>query len=205
MSISRFLPTLIRDLDREFSRAMHVFDHDPFLRRNFPSILQNTSGSSSSVMPSFRAPVVNIRETPHAYLVEAEMPGVPKSNIDVEVVGNSLVLKGHVEREAEAPAAGENVEVQTTSAVEGAPSEKTDVVKSDAEGGERAVSAEHQERTPSTTVLWKERFEGAFHRAMQFPTPVDPNGVKATFKDGLLKVTVPKGGRKGEKIAISDE
>lgn len=37
-----------------------------------------------------------------------------------------------------------------------------------------------------------ERRFGTFHRAVRLPDRVDPDGIAAAFKDGLLTVTVPK-------------
>jgi HSP20 family protein len=37
-----------------------------------------------------------------------------------------------------------------------------------------------------------ERFVGRFQRSITLPASVDPNGVKATYQDGLLKVVLPK-------------
>ena len=37
-----------------------------------------------------------------------------------------------------------------------------------------------------------ERFFGRFQRALELPKPVDANGVTATYKDGILTVTLPK-------------
>ncbi|MCB2413969.1 Hsp20/alpha crystallin family protein [Demequina sp. TTPB684] len=37
-----------------------------------------------------------------------------------------------------------------------------------------------------------ERRFGTFHRAVRLPDRVDPAGIKAAFKDGLLTVSVPK-------------
>jgi len=37
-----------------------------------------------------------------------------------------------------------------------------------------------------------ERFYGSFHRSFSLPYAVDRNGIKASFKDGVLKITVPK-------------
>lgn len=37
-----------------------------------------------------------------------------------------------------------------------------------------------------------ERRFGRFHRAVRLPDRVDPNGITAAFKDGMLTVTVPK-------------
>lgn len=37
-----------------------------------------------------------------------------------------------------------------------------------------------------------ERFFGRFQRSLELPRPVDPNNVKASYKDGILTVTLPK-------------
>ncbi|MFP4635084.1 MAG: Hsp20/alpha crystallin family protein [Nitriliruptoraceae bacterium] len=37
-----------------------------------------------------------------------------------------------------------------------------------------------------------ERHFGRFHRAVRLPDRVDPEAVEATYKDGLLTITVPK-------------
>lgn len=37
-----------------------------------------------------------------------------------------------------------------------------------------------------------ERFYGTFQRAFSLPYAVDRNNIKANFKDGVLKITVPK-------------
>jgi len=41
------------------------------------------------------APEVNIFETPEGYLLEADMPGVDKSGIEVTLENNTLTLIGH--------------------------------------------------------------------------------------------------------------
>jgi len=37
-----------------------------------------------------------------------------------------------------------------------------------------------------------ERFYGSFHRSLTLPTDVDSTNVKATFKDGVLELVLPK-------------
>jgi HSP20 family protein len=41
-------------------------------------------------------PAADFSETADAYLVEAELPGVPQEDIDVEVVGNELTITGEI-------------------------------------------------------------------------------------------------------------
>ena len=37
-----------------------------------------------------------------------------------------------------------------------------------------------------------ERVYGQFHRAIALPAPVDASAIKATYKDGILEVILPK-------------
>jgi HSP20 family protein len=45
---------------------------------------------------------VDVRETPEAYTVHAEIPGVKKEDINVEIEGNEVTLAAEVKREEEA-------------------------------------------------------------------------------------------------------
>lgn len=51
-----------------------------------------------------------------------------------------------------------------------------------------------------------ERFYGTFHRAFSLPYPVDSEGIKASFRDGVLKIIIPKRKETGSgsiKVKIS--
>jgi HSP20 family protein len=51
---------------------------------------------------------VNVRETPDAYTVEAELAGVKKEDIHVEIEGNEVTISAEVRRESQ-PKEGEKV------------------------------------------------------------------------------------------------
>jgi HSP20 family protein len=42
------------------------------------------------------APPVDVEETEESYIVEAELPGVQKEDVNVELVGNELTISGEV-------------------------------------------------------------------------------------------------------------
>lgn len=54
--------------------------------------------------------------------------------------------------------------------------------------GERKLESEESEGDASRA----ERFFGRFQRALELPKPVNPEGVTATYQDGILTVTLPK-------------
>ena len=54
--------------------------------------------------------------------------------------------------------------------------------------GEKKEESEHKEKG----CMLSERRYGSFQRQLSLPSDVDPNGIKAKFKDGVLTMTLPK-------------
>jgi HSP20 family protein len=50
----------------------------------------------------------------------------------------------------------------------------------------------YEEKSEDTETYRSERFYGRFHRTLALPKPVLPEKVKATYKDGILTVVLPK-------------
>ncbi len=92
-------------------------------------------------------PPVDIYETENGIVLSAELPGVSKENISVEVKDNILTLKG--ERTASPTLAGKN-------------------------------------------VYRHERCYGTFQRSFTLQQDIQPNLIKATFKNGVLDIEIPK-------------
>jgi hypothetical protein len=61
---------------------------------------------------------------------------------------------------------------------------------------ERAVQAQPQPEAPVQQQQQPEnnewRFQGSFERTFRFPERIDAAGVRASLKNGLLSITVPK-------------
>jgi len=49
-----------------------------------------------------------------------------------------------------------------------------------------------EEKAGEGETFRSETYYGKFHRSVTLPTMVDPNKVKATYKDGILSITLPK-------------
>ncbi|UCH23545.1 MAG: Hsp20/alpha crystallin family protein [Deltaproteobacteria bacterium] len=92
-------------------------------------------------------PVVDIYDNDDAIVIKAELPGVSKKDITVDVNDRVLTLKG--ERSAN-----------------------------------NEVKEDHYYRRESTY--------GKFERTFTLPADVDPDKIKADYKDGILKIEVPK-------------
>ena len=93
------------------------------------------------------APAMDVTETEEAYLVEADVPGLKKEDIKIEVLDNVLTIKG-----------------------------------------ERKTEDEKEEKGYHRV----ERHYGSFHRTIEVPGGFVEDKITANFKDGVLKVTLPK-------------
>ncbi|KAK0487475.1 HSP20-like chaperone [Armillaria novae-zelandiae] len=166
MSIARqlfreFRP-LFRMLDEPIARTpaswnmrSHPFFEDPFFST-----------------PGFTRPAVDVTEQGNKYIVEADLPGVAKENVEVKIGegGRSLTIEGKV--------VSKGPEAEATQASEGEQAASTEVTKTDSHN---QISAERQ--------IWS---NSSFTRTVWLPRPVDSSGVSAQLKDGVLTVTIPK-------------
>jgi HSP20 family protein len=62
--------------------------------------------------------------------------------------------------------------------------------------GVLSVSGERRTQVPAddgkVSVYAQERFEGSFRRVVSLPEDADPARVDATYRDGVLKIVIPK-------------
>lgn len=92
-------------------------------------------------------PRIDLAETDNDITLKADLPGVDPKEVDVQVVGNMLTIRG-----------------------------------------EKKLEKEDKKRD----YHFVERQYGSFQRSLQLPTSVDPDKVDASFKDGVLTVTMAK-------------
>jgi HSP20 family protein len=92
-------------------------------------------------------PVVDIYENEENIVITAELPGVDKKDMTVDVKGRVLTLKG-----------------------------------------ERSTDNEVKE----DNYYRQERCYGKFERCFSLPVEIDPEKIKADYKDGVLKIDIPK-------------
>ncbi|MBN2124412.1 MAG: Hsp20/alpha crystallin family protein [Deltaproteobacteria bacterium] len=104
------------------------------------------------------SPAVDVVDQEDRILIKAELPGVDKKDIHVELKNNVLTLEGERREEKE---------------------------------------------TKEERYYRKERFFGSFRRSFAVPEGLDPEAVKAEYKDGVLSVEIPKPEeKKTRKIAV---
>lgn len=144
-----------------FGRSRSLFD-DPFFSMNRDIL---------------RGPAVDVSEAGNTYLVEAELPGVKKENLEVRIGdgGRSLTIQGKI---LPATEGGEN-----TSAVQSVSCSQTS----------RTVANFLPATGDTPTQISSERsVMGSFVRTVLLPRPVDTEGVAAKLEDGILRLTLNK-------------
>jgi HSP20 family molecular chaperone IbpA len=115
------------------------------------------------------SPRFDVRESEDSYHLDGELPGIAQKDINIEFTdAHTLVVKGRIEREyhttepKETTSSGDDTEAET----------KT---------------------SKSSHRFWaSERSVGEFQRTFTFPGRVDQDNVKASLKNGILSVVVPK-------------
>ncbi|KAL4538247.1 hypothetical protein Ndes2526B_g03434 [Nannochloris sp. 'desiccata'] len=144
LGLSSPFSSRFREMEQEMENMMRSFgvslaplaDESSFLPRNAMSL------------------AVDVEDAGNAYKIHADVPGMKKDEIKVEVSPNGvLTMTG--ERKSEK--------------------------KEEGEGG----------------FVRMERSYGSFARSFRLPEHVDPSGIKAEMKNGVLQLTVPK--KEGEE------
>jgi HSP20 family protein len=57
--------------------------------------------------------------------------------------------------------------------------------------GQAKEEKKEEKKTDGREIYWNEIKKGEFRRSVQFHEPVRPDRIKAVYKDGILKVTLP--------------
>jgi HSP20 family protein len=117
---------------------------------------------SQQLQSAERVPAAEVHETPNAFAVVLELPGVDRSAIDVKATDRTVVISA--ERRSPRESLGEA-------------------------SGAAANDASPQ---PSERQLISEFRYGTWSRSFRFPSAIDRDRLQARYRDGLLTVTAPK-------------
>ena len=113
-------------------------------QEDFNRLLDDGTGAGYRVRRPY--PLVNIWESTDGLVVDAELPGINPSDVDIAVANGRLTISGKYP---------------------------------EAEGDAK-------------TYQRRERTEGEFTRAFELPYRVEAETVTATYKNGILRVTLPR-------------
>jgi len=185
---------------QEFAPIFRLFDE--YDRQAFRDVDRQFSNSIRSFTPKF-----DVKETKEAYELHGELPGVDQKNVNIEWTdNNTLTISGkheHVREEGQRPAAiggGEEQKRIESSNTKDDKAHQPTVEDESAEYANKdtqvATQSQQQEVTkreePKHKYWVSERSVGSFHRSFAFPARVDQDGVKASLKNGILSIVVPK-------------
>jgi len=156
-------------------------------------------------MPAFY-PKFDVREIPSAYELHGELPGIEQKDIEIEFTDSqTLTVKGRTERSySSVPVNGAITEsshsenekkkaLQPTIEDEGEDGGNPHEEEKSVEKKKEAGAVERRDPKEVDDKLWvSERSVGEFARSFSFPDRVDQDAVKASFKNGVLSIVVPK-------------
>jgi HSP20 family protein len=182
---------------QEFAPIFRLFDeYDRAAFRNMDS--------AGTPLRSF-TPKFDVKETSDAYELHGEIPGVEHKDVSIEWTdNNTLTISGRHERvreEGRRPESGflEGPKSRSSQAqLEGhheADSSKSApaAATSNANTDVQTTDIDAHPDGPSQPKYWvSERSVGSFHRSFAFPARVDQDAVRASLKNGILSIAVPK-------------
>ncbi|PNS17677.1 hypothetical protein CAC42_3072 [Sphaceloma murrayae] len=158
---------------------------------------------SPSTQPSLRTfqPRFDVKESKEAYELEGELPGIDQKDVSIEFTDpQTLQIRGRTEKTSEQgtrPALEGQEQGRITDAGDKyhKPSVEDETTMSganpDAESTEVSTETKSQ-RTPTHRYWVSERSVGEFSRSFNFPSRVDQDNVKASLKNGILSIMIPK-------------
>lgn len=193
--------SLTRSLFNEFRPFFRILEEP--LTRPFPAVAPRFNRHfidhpfwSESAWPR---PAVDLSEEGNNYIVEAELPGVKKENVEVRVGdgGRSITIEGKIIRGMAQPVAQEAITDApvTQNAVSAAAPSGESLSDSPPDKLSSANSGPPEQSQIST----ERTFTGTstFTRTVWLPRPIDSSSVKAKLEDGVLTLTVPKAVEQG--------
>lgn len=145
MAIRNLIPW--RGESNELARTTDPFT---YLRQQMDQIFEDPFLTRFTRWPSesmLFTPQVDVSESEKEVCVSAELPGLNREDIEVQVMDDAITLSG--EKKAE-------------------------------------------EKTEKEGKRWMERLYGKFERIIPLPAEVQAENAKAEFKNGVLRITLPK-------------
>jgi len=205
-----FSPAVCRPARNEFAPLLSLFD----------DTINEIARASRQSRRSF-APRFDIKEGKESYSLEGELPGVDQKDIQIEFTDeHTLTIKGRSERHTESgtppsaavestseqPAIQDGTATATPASDSGSVKSHQPTVEDEdapapsvSESSPSQVAAPEPAKEPAKAAeapeqqfYHSERYHGSFERSFSFPSRVDQEAVKASLKNGILSIVVPK-------------
>ncbi|KAF8502530.1 HSP20-like chaperone [Gautieria morchelliformis] len=176
--------SITRNLFKEVRPFFRLFDE---VARAPPaySLLNRPFGPQFDPILEPRRPSIDLSEKGDEYIVEAEVPGVKKENLNVRVGdgGRSITVEGRIFTRSPSESESSN----TSGSVENSGSASN---QTDTQGENKVAKSED----PLTQLSVEREFVGSaqFTRTVWLPRPVDASKVAGKLSDGILTLRVPK-------------
>jgi len=153
-------------------------------------------------------PKFDVQETTQAYELHGELPGIEQKDVEIEFTDQqTLTVKGRTERSftKDTPPTGFIEEPGISGAItEGDEKDAQKIHKDNTTASTAVAKKDEGNKEPDHKYWVSERSVGEFSRSFSFPTRVDQDQVKASMKNGILSILVPKSKKaESRKIIIS--
>ena len=144
--------------------------HNDYLAGAFDDLVRGffvrpVSAASAAPTRGFK---FDVREEANHYLVEADLPGLKKDAIKIEIDGARVSI---------------SAEYKIESTPSGSPASTT---------GEAARDATLSAAQDAARMVYSERRSGSVARSFVLPAEIDQTNASAKYEDGVLKLTLPK-------------
>lgn len=151
-----------------FRPSADIFSELNRLQGVLEQVMQPAGQSSIRALSGATFPVINVGSTPEAIEVMALAPGIDPNALQITVDRGLLIISG--QRPSRLP--GRNGSGQG--------------------GGQGNTQGQQGGNDADVNVYAQERFTGSFRRVLSLPEDADPGRVEATYRDGLLRITVSR-------------
>lgn len=117
------------------------------MNRLFNTSLSRWFNDEKNLLESTWSPLIDIQESKDDIIVTADVPGITKDDINIEIHGEILTIKGE---------------------------------------------KKHEKEEKEKDFIRTERFYGNFSKSISLPCEIDAAKAEASYKDGVLKLSLPK-------------
>ncbi len=133
----------------EFRRFEEMMNRmfEGFVGRPGGRLMLQSGERGEIVQAESRRPFIDVIETDKEVTATAEMPGLEKQDIKINLTEDRLEI---------------------------------------------SAETKHEEKKEEKGYLYRERRSGSYYRAISLPSPVDPDNSKASYKNGVLEIKMPK-------------